>query len=87
MSLRTINVQYIGSCLRLPKLEREVTAIVTDDGKEYRVERTCHIVRNSRKYVMSDGTELFDDGCSECNEYVGEDDNYCSRCGAKVVGE
>ena len=50
-----------------------------------RATRTCHIVRNSRKYVLSDGTELFDDGCSECNEYVGDGDNYCSGCGAKVV--
>ena len=46
---------------------------------------TCHIVKASRKYVLSDGTELFEDGCSVCNCYIGEDDNYCSNCGAKVV--
>lgn len=49
-----------------------------------RAERTCHIVKASRKYVLSDGTELFEDGCSECNEYLGEDDNYCPNCGRKV---
>ena len=52
-----------------------------------RAERTCHVVKNSRKYVLSDGCELFDDGCSICNGYVGDDDNYCSNCGAKVVDE
>ena len=50
------------------------------------IERTCHIVKNSRKYVLSDGRELFDDGCSICNGYVGDGDNYCSNCGARVVG-
>lgn len=54
---------------------------------EHYFERTCHIVRASRKYVLSDGTELFDDGCSVCNGYIGDGDNYCSNCGAKVVGE
>ena len=49
------------------------------------IERTCHIVKNSRKYVLSDGRELFDDGCSICNGYVGDGDNYCSNCGARVV--
>lgn len=53
----------------------------------YVKERTCHIVKNSRKYVLSDGRELFDDGCSICNGYVGDGDNYCSNCGARVVGE
>ena len=48
-------------------------------------ERTCHIVKNSRKYVLSDGCELFEDGCSICNSYIGDGDNYCSNCGAKVV--
>lgn len=51
----------------------------------YVKERTCHIVKNSRKYVLSDGRELFDDGCSICNGYVGDGDNYCSNCGARVV--
>ena len=48
-------------------------------------ERTCRIVKNSRKYVLSDGRELFEDGCSICNGYVGDGDNYCSNCGARVV--
>ena len=50
-----------------------------------RAERTCHIVKNSRKYVLSDGRELFEDGCSICNGYLSEDDNYCSNCGARRV--
>lgn len=50
-----------------------------------RAERTCRVVKNSRKYVLSDGTELFDDGCSICNGYIGAGENYCSNCGAKVV--
>ena len=53
----------------------------------YVPERTCRIVKSSRKYVLSDGTELFEDGCSECNGYVGEGDNYCPNCGAKVIRE
>ena len=55
------------------------------DAWNTRAERTCHVVKNSRKYVLSDGTELFDDGCSICNGYIGAGENYCSQCGAKVV--
>ena len=50
-----------------------------------RIERTCKVIENSRKYVLSDGTELFDDGCSVCNGYIGDGENYCANCGAKVV--
>lgn len=60
----------------------EITASLEGDNKA--TERTCHIVKASRKYVLSDGTESFDDGCSECNTYIGDGDNYCSGCGAKV---
>ena len=56
-----------------------------EDGVKLVPERTCHIVKASRKYVLSDGTELFEDGCSNCNGYIGEDDNYCPNCGAKVI--
>ena len=52
-----------------------------------RARSTCHITEASRKYVLSDGTELFDDGCSECNGYLQVGDNYCPNCGAKVVSE
>lgn len=48
-------------------------------------ERTCKVIKNSRKYVLSDGTELFENGCSVCNGYIGDDDNYCPNCGARVV--
>ena len=57
----------------------------TAEAWNMRAERTCRIVKASRKYVLSDGTELFEDGCSECNTYIGEGDNYCSNCGAKVI--
>ena len=52
-----------------------------------RYQPTCHIVECSRKYVLSDGTELFDDGCSVCNGYVGDGDNYCANCGARICKE
>lgn len=35
MSLRKILVQYVGSCLFLPKLERDVKLITTWDGKQF----------------------------------------------------
>lgn len=60
------------------------------DGGYYdlvRAERTCHIVEAALKIVLSDGTELFESGCSECNSYLDIGDNYCSNCGAKVVSE
>lgn len=49
-----------------------------------RAERTCRIVEASRKYVLSDGTEFYEDGCSECNGYLGDGDNYCPNCGARI---
>lgn len=50
-------------------------------------ERTCYVIENLRKHVLSDGTELFENGCSVCYGYIGDGDNYCSNCGAKVVKE
>ena len=69
-------------CAVLGPFNSEAEAI---EAWNTRAERTCHVVKASRKYVLSDGTELFEDGCSICNEYIGEDDNYCFNCGAKVV--
>ena len=57
------------------------------DGQRFERVRECHVVKNSRKYVLSNGAELFDDGCSICNGYVGEGENYCSNCGARVIKE
>lgn len=92
MSLRNIIVQYVGDTLYLPTLEREVKHITVRkpevNGFEYFVpERTCYIVKEAHKIVLSDGMELFENGCSECNSYLDDDDNYCPNCGAKVVSE
>ncbi len=48
-----------------------------DDG-------TCRIVKNSRVYLVSNGIEVYEDGCSHCNGYLSEDDNYCPNCGRRV---
>ena len=46
---------------------------------------TCRIVPKLREYVLGDGTKLYEDGCSECGGYLGDDDNYCPNCGREVV--
>lgn len=86
---------YEGNCIECGKhfIRRQIDSF--DDGafctRHYKerqtktTERTCHIVKNSRKYILSDGRELFEDGCSICNGYLSEDDNYCSSCGARRV--
>lgn len=50
-----------------------------------RAERTCHIVQHGHLFTLSDGTELYESACSECGAYLGDEDNYCSICGARVV--
>lgn len=50
-----------------------------------RYERTCRIVQHGHLFTMSDGTELYESACSECGAYLGDEDNYCSISGAKVV--
>ena len=47
-------------------------------------ERTCRIVPHGHLFTLSDGTELYESACSECGAYLGDEDNYCSICGAKV---
>lgn len=81
---RSCNVVCDG-CQIGTRLEHIDEYEVAIDAWNTRVERTCHVVKNSRKYVLSDGTELFDDGCSICNGYIGAGENYCPNCGAKVV--
>lgn len=51
-----------------------------------RTERTCRIVPHGHLFTLSDGTELYESACSECGAYLGDEDNYCGACGAKVVG-
>ena len=48
-------------------------------------ERTCRIVPNGHLFTLSDGTELYESACSECGAYLGDEDNYCSICGSKVI--
>lgn len=50
-----------------------------------RYERTCRIVPHGHLITLSDGTKLYESACSECGAYLGDEDNYCSICGAKVV--
>lgn len=52
-----------------------------------RAERACRIVQHGHLFTLSDGTELYESACSECGAYLGDEDNYCSICGAKVVFE
>lgn len=52
-----------------------------------RAERTCRIVPHGHLFTLSDGTELYESACSECGAYLGDEDNYCSICGAKVIEE
>ena len=53
MSLRKILVQYLGSCLRLPELEREVTLITTEDGKRYVEVVRCRDCKHYEDYLGS----------------------------------
>ena len=81
MSLRKILVQYLGSCLRLPELERDVTLIKTEDGKQY-----VEVVRcRDCKYVSRDEGKTW----CECyrlgayREFYVEPDGFCAwgeRC-------
>lgn len=69
-------------CCDVGKFDTEAEAI---EAWNTRSERTCHIVEGSRKIVLSDETELFENGCSECNGYLDDFDSYCANCGARVT--
>ena len=45
-----------------------------------RYERTCHMVKDPERDTRSRI-------CSNCNGYMSLSDNYCPKCGAKVVEE
>lgn len=90
MSLRNMEVQYVGDTLYLPPLEREVKHIVVrdedvNDWEHFEKGRTCH---DRNESAREHGAYLFMWRCSNCGEsYDTEMDkpNYCPNCGCKVV--
>lgn len=86
MSIRRMVVQYLGNWLRLPKLERDVQMIVTEDGQRFRIERACECVAEYAKSPI-DGKTIVLHRCSACHELMRPHMAYCPNCGAKVVGE
>lgn len=90
MSLRNMEVQYVGDTLYMPPLEREVKHIIVrnedvKDWEHFELERTCHD-RNAS--AREHGAYLFMWRCSNCGEsYDTEMDkpNYCPNCGRRVV--
>lgn len=75
MSLRKYLVQYIGSCLRLPELERDVTLIATCDGKKFvpeeRLDRACSFIAEQLGTCPLD---MFDFQAKDCDSEC--DDTY-----------
>ena len=55
-----------------------------------RQERTCHIEEAEFEFIGSDdhkkGTARYY-VCSECQDMIEQDANYCPNCGAKVVND
>ena len=92
MSLRKIWVQYLGNALNLPKLERDVTLIVTRDGKRFVPERTAWKIKDEEPTPDGGSYECL--VCSACNEWLASDDcdgpedgpAWCEHCGARVLG-
>lgn len=86
MSLRNMEVQYVGDTLYLPPLEREVKHIIVREVKDlehFKPKRICHFIKYPDNYPY----ETDDGYCSECHELMYEHYAYCPSCGAKVVSE
>ena len=47
-------------------------------------ERTCHIEMAEIGFTSS-GESFYHSVCSECRAYIHEGDNYCYKCGARVI--
>lgn len=90
MSLRDMEVQYVGDTLYLPPFEREVKHIVVrnedvKDWEYFEPERTCHD-RNAS--AREHGAYLFMWRCSNCDESYDTEMgklNFCPNCGARVT--
>ena len=78
MSLRNIIVQYLGTCLRLPELERDVTLITTEDGKRYVEVVRCGDCEFFEQDDIADGCTQFDFSI----EYM--EQGYCAWASRKV---
>ena len=86
MSIRIMRVQYLGNALRLPKLERDVVLIATEDGKRYVPERTCTLKCHKDNWAGGWWNEY---GCGykllvpwDADD-VAED--YCPKCGGRIA--
>ena len=85
MSLRKMNVQFLGNCLRLPTLERNVILIETEDGQSFRRVRTCELEPLEAFYVTLNMLNETSWGvCSECGTASPMDATFCCECGRKV---
>lgn len=95
MSLRNMEVQYVGDTLYLPPLEREVKHIIVKDEdvkdwKHFEPKRTC-IMSVIADWEYGDGEEDWELLCSNCGDKkwyrMGEHPDYCPKCGARVKCE
>ena len=92
MSLRYVQIQYIGNALSLPELERDVTLIVTRDGKRFVPERTAWKVKAEEPTPYGGSFEFL--VCSECDGWLAGEDctdpadgpSWCENCGARILG-
>ena len=81
MSIRYIEVQYIGDTLYLPPyMEREIKHIIVRNSEKwehFEPERTCNRLQKYGSIPK----------CSNCGYYLGYEMYYCPCCGAKVINE
>ena len=87
MSIRQVQIQYIGDSLRMPGLERDVREIVAGGERFVR--------RGECEWVLEHSGTFYDKWrCSECGflfveprcdqGYTDLEPNFCPKCGKKV---